>query len=99
MARYDVYVGPDDVGYLLDVQSDLLNGLNTRVVVPLLAMDMAPVPARRLNPVFEIRSERHVMVTQFLSAVPRSILETPIVNLVQHDNEIGNALDMVFIGF
>lgn len=39
------------------------------------------------------------MVTQFLSAVPRSILATPIVNLVQHDNEIGNALDMVFIGF
>ncbi|WP_352695349.1 CcdB family protein [Mesorhizobium sp. M0152] len=31
-------------GYLLDVQSELLEGLGTRVVVPLMPPNIAPVP-------------------------------------------------------
>lgn len=42
MAQFDVYrnVGPDArrVPYLLDVQSDLLAGVTTRVVVPLVRL-------------------------------------------------------------
>lgn len=33
MARFDVYK-TNQAGYLLDVQTDLLAGLNTKVVVP-----------------------------------------------------------------
>ncbi|MBS1183360.1 MAG: plasmid maintenance protein CcdB, partial [Proteobacteria bacterium] len=36
MARFDVFPNPGGSGYLLDVQADLLDGLNTRIVVPLL---------------------------------------------------------------
>jgi len=36
MARFDTFVNDGGKGRLLDVQSDLLGGLNTRVVVPLL---------------------------------------------------------------
>ena len=54
MARFDVHAYPSGDGYLLDVQADLLDHLNTRVVVPLLAKATAPKPASRLNPVFEI---------------------------------------------
>ncbi len=54
MARFDVYPYQGGQGLLLDVQADLLEHLNTRVVVPLLPMDLTPKPARRLNPVFEI---------------------------------------------
>ena len=50
MARFDLYHNPDG-GYLLDVQTDLLNHLNTRMVVPLLPMQTAPKPAATLNPV------------------------------------------------
>jgi toxin CcdB len=35
MARFDVYENPDGPGSLLDVQAELLDPLNTRVVVPL----------------------------------------------------------------
>jgi toxin CcdB len=52
MARFDIFKNEGEVGYLLDVQSDLLSGLNTRVVVPLLPKSSAPSPAQRLNPVF-----------------------------------------------
>lgn len=98
MARFDVYVSPDGRGYLLDVQADLLDSLNTRVVVPLMPVSAAPSPAKRLNPVFDIQNERHVMVTQFLSAVPVSILKTPIFSFAQHDAEITGALDILTTG-
>jgi len=98
MARYDVYASPDGAGYLLDMQADLLESLNTRLVVPLMPISSAPPPADRLNPVFDIQSERYVMVTQFLSAVPSAILKSPAANLAQFDGEIMGALDMVLTG-
>tara|TARA_Y100001001_G_scaffold162539_1_gene189339 strand:+ start:1457 stop:1615 length:159 start_codon:yes stop_codon:yes gene_type:complete len=52
MSRFDIFENEEGAGYLLDVQSDLLSGLNTRVVVPLLPKSSAPFPAQRLNPVF-----------------------------------------------
>ncbi|WP_292551904.1 CcdB family protein [Mesorhizobium sp.] len=50
MARYDFYRRTERDGYLLDVKADLLEGLNTRVVIPLMPPSMAPVPGRRLTP-------------------------------------------------
>ena len=42
MARFDVYASPDGSGCLLDVQADLLDSLNTRVVVPLMPGQFRP---------------------------------------------------------
>ncbi len=99
MARFDVFANPNGTGYLLDVQTDLLDGLNTRIVVPLLPASDAPSPAQRLNPTFEIADQDHVMATQFLAAVPRAILKEPVTTLADHDTEITAALDMAFFGF
>jgi len=98
MASFGVYANPDGGGYLLDVQADLLDALNTRIVVPLIPLALAPIPAKGLNPVFEIQSSQHVMATQFLSAVPRSLLDTPVTSLLSNDTEIMNALDMLLTG-
>lgn len=54
---------------------------------------------QRLNPVFEIGSEPHVMVTQFMAAIPRALLRSPVSNLADQDSEIMAALDMVLVGF
>ena len=61
MARFDTYRFAD--GYLLDVQADLLDGLNTRMAVPLMPLETAPKPAERLNPLFTIEGSEYVMVT------------------------------------
>jgi toxin CcdB len=98
MARFDVYASPDGEGYLLDVQADLVDSLNTRIVVPLMPISAAPTPAKRLNPVFDIQSERHVMVTQFLSAVPALLLKSPVTSFEVHDIEITGALDLLTTG-
>lgn len=99
MPRYDVHAAPDGAGYLLDLQTDLLDGLTTRVVAPLLPLDRAPVPARILNPVFEIDGRPHVLMTQFLSAVPGSLLRGAETSLAGRSEEITRAIDMVFQGF
>ena len=51
---------------MLDVQADLLDELKTRIVIPLIIKALAPIPAKRLNPSFEIEGEEHVLVTQFM---------------------------------
>lgn len=99
MARFDVYKAEAGKGYLLDIQSDLLGALNTRVVVPLMPLKTAPKPADRLNPTFTIKNKKHVMVTQFMSAVPNSILGTSIENINVHHGEILSAIDMLTQGF
>ncbi len=99
MAKYDVYPNPDRAGYLLDVQAELLDYLNTRIVVPLFPVAEAPKAAKRLNPVFEIEGAQVVMATQFLAPVPTAILRNPLTNLSNRFAEITNALDMAFQGF
>ena len=99
MARFDLYRNPDGPGLLLDVQSDLMRDLNTRIVVPLMRRREAPKPAGRLNPVFDIDNAEFVLVTQFLAAIPVVELGSRSGNLAHEDVAITNALDMLFSGF
>lgn len=99
MARFDVFKNDSGSGYLLDVQSDLLSGLNTRVVVPLLPKSAAPSPAQRLNPIFEVEGQELMMATQFMAAIPGSELRVGVGNLAQQQDQISEALDMLFLGF
>ena len=86
-------------GYVLDVQAELLGHFATRVVVPLLPEDAAPPPISELNPVFEVKGKRHVMVTQALSAVPRRELKRAITSLDAHHDIVVRALDLLLVGF
>lgn len=99
MARYDLYRNADGDSYFLDIQSDLLGHLNTRVVVPLLPPNLAPTPGRRLNPSFVIAGKNYVMVTQFMSAVSASELPEAQGDLYHHHDDIVAALDLLFHGF
>jgi len=99
MARFDVYKNPDGAGYLLDIQADLLSHLNTRVVVPLLSLSSAPKPARGLNPIFRIAGKDYAMVTQFMAAVPTTVVRTAVTNIEAQRNEIVAAIDLLMQGF
>lgn len=99
MARYDLYAAPDGKGWLLDVQADLLDGLNTRVVVPVLPVTRAPKLAKRLNPVVRVAGEDCALLTQFLGVVPVSGLGRCVGSLAGEAEAVMAALDMVFVGF
>lgn len=101
MGRFDVYPTPGKAGagYMLDVQADLLNELGTRVVVPLLPYETAPKAARGLNPEFEINGRSHLMLTQFIAAVPKKYLGKPVLSLKARGDDITRALDFLLVGF
>lgn len=99
MPRFDIFENRDGARYLLDVQSDLLSGLNTRVVVQLLPKSSAPSPAQMLNPVFNIEGQEVVMATQYMAAVPEGELRFGVGSLAGRQDEISAALDMLFLGF
>ena len=99
MPKYDVFPSPSGDGYLLDVQTDLLSDLNTRVVVPLLPTSRAPKPATRLNPIFDLEGQPVVMVTQFMAAVPIGILKISVGRLDEEFEQVTPAIEMLMQGF
>jgi len=99
MAKYDVFPNPSGDGYALDVQTDLLSDLNTRIVVPLLPRARAPEPATRLNPTFVVNGESVVMVTQFMAAVPIGVLKNRVGALNADHENVTIAIDMLMQGF
>lgn len=104
MARFDVYPNPSQhphVPFLLDVQSDLLSALDTRVVVPLRRLDSFPAGAlpKHLSPVFEVAGISCFMETPKLAAVPAKILKSPVATVADQHPDITAALDFLFQGF
>ena len=99
MAKYDVFVNPNGDGYLLEVQTDLLDELKTRVVVPLIPYSSDIKTLRRLNPVFTIGGKQYFMFTHLIATVPAAPLAEPRANLAGSDDQIDAALEMLFQGF
>ena len=103
MAQFDVYLNTNPrtyitVPYLLDVQSDLLETLTTRVVVPLMNIGYFGQPAKRLNPVFEIEQLEVVMSTTELAGVRANILGRKATSLSDQRDSIIAALDLLLTG-
>lgn len=105
MARFDVYRNSggkvEEVPFLLDVQSDVLSALDTRVVVPLRRRDRFPaakVPAN-LMPSVSVEGVDCLLEVPKLAAVPTRILKQPLTSLHDQQFVITAALDFLFQGF
>lgn len=105
MPRFDVYRNSGEhaalTPYLLDVQSDLLQGLETRIVVPLRRRDRFPVTSlpANLTPTFEVDGVECLLETPKLASVPLRLLKSPVASLASRQFEITAALDFLFQGF
>jgi len=105
MAQFDVYPNPSShaatTPYLLDVQSDLLDGLDTRIVVPLRSLKTFPKVklSGRLTPVLTVQGEDLLLETPKMGAVPRRALKTPVTSLAGEQAQITAALDFLFQGY
>src|SRR6476661_4430084 len=81
LAQFDVHRLKESDSLVVDCQSELLAHLNSRLVVPLMPWQRAPVPAHRLNPIVEVLDRDYVMVTQFAAAVPQTELGDIVISL------------------
>ncbi len=98
MQRFDVFRTAEG-NCLLNLQSELLSELATAVVAPLVPLEMVQTPVTRLNPVLLVGETSYVLRTQFMSAVPKSVLKTNLGSLANMHGEIVTALDLLFEGF
>jgi toxin CcdB len=104
MARFDVYPNPDPserdrIPFLLDVQSDHVRGLQTRVVVPLWLSSVLQLKVDDINPEFDVAGLRVVMDAPALGALPSAVLRPSVANLAPQQLLIQNALDTLFGGY
>ena len=85
---------------LLDVQTDLLAGLATRVVVPLAPVTEATRRAtlRNLTPLCKVDSKDYVMTTPQLAGIATRELGPPVADLSADRQVILAALDLLFTG-
>jgi toxin CcdB len=87
------------IPYLLDVQSNLLAELNTRVVVPLyLRKSLHTKPITRLMPEFTIENKKTVLMTPQLAGVSIKNIGEPVADFSAHRDEIIAALDLLVTG-
>jgi toxin CcdB len=105
MARFSIYQNADDstktTPYILDVQTDLLNGLNTRIVIPLRKSDRYQnlSSAQDLMPSFAIQGKKFILDTPRMAAVPTKYLKKEIGSLRDQQHIVIAAIDRLFHGF
>ncbi len=85
--------------YLLDIQSDLIADLNTRVVVPFYAAAaMKGKTLKTLTPVFTIEGKQYVMMTPQLAGIAKKQLGAKISDLSSQRDKVIAALDLLITG-
>ncbi len=104
MAQWDVYPNRNprtktEVPFLVDVQSNLLSDLRTRLVMPLVPNDVSPhgLPSR-LVPTFEIGEHLMRLVAHEAGVVPAETLNAPVLSLRAEAHHILSAFDTVISG-
>jgi toxin CcdB len=84
---------------LLDVQSNLLEELDTRVVVPLYkSASLKDGVIKILTPAFEVDGKTYIAVTPQLAGVPRKALGAQVADLSERRYDIIAALDRLVTG-
>ena len=100
MAAFVVYTNPDPksqktIPLLLDIQSELLSSLDTRVVVPLYLKSAAKVhPITRLTPVISFQNKSLVAMVPELAGVSKRHLGTAVGQLPETRPELLAAIDL-----
>jgi toxin CcdB len=87
------------IPYLLDVQSDLLSDLDTRVVIPL-ARPGSTLEKRigGLTPILRIDGEPYLVLTPQLAGIPKADLGRAVTSFEEHRFEIIAAIDFLVTG-
>lgn len=103
MAQFDVHRNPaaskSRVPFLLDVQADLLQGLATRVVIPLVKpAAIGNKPIRGLHFEVEVQGHRLIALGSELAAIPAKALGPRVGSLSGKRTEIVRAIDIIISG-
>jgi len=84
---------------LLDVQSELLEDLPTRTVIPLTqSPGLTQKPLNRLTPFVHVDGKPYMLVTYQLASIPKAILGPEVADVSEQRDEIIAAIDFLVTG-
>ncbi|GGE50901.1 hypothetical protein GCM10011360_42400 [Primorskyibacter flagellatus] len=96
-AQYDLYHAVN--GRLcVVIQNDLLTGIATSVIMPVLPRRQTPILYKSLNPEIIIGDEVYVLMPQLVATLTQTELGTRIGSLAVYRDEITRALDTLLSG-
>jgi toxin CcdB len=104
MAQFDVYRNPsihqrEAIPYMVNVQSDLLDSLPTRLMMPLARPGLVPTSIpRNLCPPADFGGERFHLLAQMVSSFRTRDLGKPVGAVTGRASDIVAALDAVISG-
>ena len=85
--------------YLLDVQSDIIGELNTRMVIPLFPLAaFTGRPAQRLNPMIIVEGDKYLVMTHEMAGVRQTQLGAIVAEVQESRQLIKDAIDFLMDG-
>jgi len=103
MAQFDVHRNLDpqsrgELPFVVDIQSDLLSHLGSRVVIPLVTAEAQSPPVSRLNPRVLVQGRQLLLDTAQIVGVPKSALGPVVANLMGSRDAVVAAVDVLIAG-
>lgn len=84
---------------MVDVQSNLLRDLRTRVVVPLVKLTaLGKKPIKNLTPMLELEGQKFIMLVPQLAGISLDDLGPEVTSAADYRNDIIAALDFLITG-
>ncbi len=105
MAQFNVHsnLNPstkDRYPFLLDVQTNLLDTLETRLVIPLTLQSSFPSkPISNLMPIITIKNKSYIILTPQMASINKKQLGNSVQDLTSKRNEIISSIDFLITGF
>ncbi|MDB5890903.1 MAG: CcdB-like toxin protein [Polaromonas sp.] len=104
MAQFDVYDNPmaDQrvrIPYWLDLQSDHIAQLQTRVIIPLRTAVTAGTRIEGLQPLVNVGKQSLCADVPSLASFPSRLLRDPVARIDANRHELVAALDYLISGF
>ena len=104
MSQFVVYKNTDKntsnaYPYFIDLQSDFLSGLNSRLVAPLTPADLLENKApSHLCPIIKLQDEQFVVLTHQMASMPSKLLSQSIADMSEYRDELVGAIDFLITG-
>jgi toxin CcdB len=102
--QFDVYENLDKdtnqtYPYFIDIQTNLLDSLNSRVVIPLTpANSKSEKYPQNLCPIIQFEGNGYALLSHQITSVPLSILKKKVQSAEIFRNEVVNAIDFLVTG-
>jgi len=85
--------------YIVDVQSDLLSALETRLAIPLVAStELGGKAIKNLNPRVLVGQTEYIILTQQMAAVPKGMLGEFLETVEVDRNQVLSSIDFLITG-